>query len=456
MKFLKISSLLVLSLLLFVPAALADVECELRPNSQRVRMESEMEMLAALTLRCESEAGNLDSTTDGEGGLVLVDSDITADGDARSTFDLELVFSGDVINDEDTGMPTLWIVDVADATAARTVPDPNPGGLSATDADGNRMPAPMARVGSDSVYWEGIRFPESWAGETRGTLDIAMIYMDASSIDGERLEATLDMAGMNLNGDEVLTAEAGPVTVARVDQALNLSFAEDNKAAKFNACEPGSATISVTLEEGYRMAWDPMNDILLKTSSGKISASDTGIFDVTGEGDADEIIIDVSSTDADDSGDIAIKFEPAAGGTVGDDITLSAMILPMRRSMESFGYSAQLVVGTYSACEGDKLFFPFVTSMSGWDTGIVVSNNSKVDGSCYLNWGDMDLDDDEMEALSTVDVDAKDHMTFLVSAQRGADYNGSLGVQCSFSSATGYVFLSDVANSIGQGYLVKP
>ena len=47
MKYLKISSLLVLSLLLFVPAALADVECELRPNSQRIRMESENEELGA-------------------------------------------------------------------------------------------------------------------------------------------------------------------------------------------------------------------------------------------------------------------------------------------------------------------------------------------------------------------------------------------------------------------------
>ena len=455
MKFLKISSLLVLSLLLFVPAALADVTCELRPNSQRVRMESEMEMLAALTLRCESEAGTLDSTTDGEGGLVLVDAVDDPIVDNRSTFDLELVFSGDVMNDEDTGMPTLWLMDATaarDAVAATT----SAALVTATDADGNRMPAPEATVGSDSVYWEGIPFPQTWVGETRGTLDIAMIYMDASSIEGERLEATLDMAGMGLRGDEVLTAEAGPVTVARVDQALGLSFAEDEKAAKFNACEPGSATITVTLEEGYRMAWMDENDILLKTSSGKISAKDTGIFDVTGEGDADEIIIDVEPTSGDDTADLAIKFEPAAGGTVGDDIMLYAMILPMRRSDESFGYSAQLVVGTYSACEGDKLFFPFVTSMSGWDTGIVVSNNSKVDGSCYLNWGDMDLDDDEMEALSTVDVDAKGHMTFLVSAQRGADYNGSLGVQCSFSSATGYVFLSDVANSIGQGYLVKP
>ena len=92
--------------------------------------------------------------------------------------------------------------------------------------------------------------------------------------------------------------------------------------------------------------------------------------------------------------------------------------------------------------------------MTGWDTGIVVSNDSKVGGSCSLNWGNMDLDDDQMAALSTIDVDGKDHMAFLVSDKRGADYSGSLGVVCSFSEVTGYVFLSDTANNIGQGYLV--
>ena len=133
------------------------------------------------------------------------------------------------------------------------------------------------------------------------------------------------------------------------------------------------------------------------------------------------------------------------------DITLSAMFLPMRASDESFIKSAELVVGSFDVCKGDGLFFPFVTTMTGWDTGIVVVNDSKVDGSCSLNWGNMDLDDDEMAALSTIDVDGKDHTAFLVSMQRSADYSGSLGVQCTFSGATGYVFLSDAANGIGQG-----
>ena len=45
MKYLKISSLLVLSLLLFVPAALADVTCEVLQAFPVIRAESLIEML---------------------------------------------------------------------------------------------------------------------------------------------------------------------------------------------------------------------------------------------------------------------------------------------------------------------------------------------------------------------------------------------------------------------------
>ena len=461
MKYLKISSLLVLSLLLFAPQALADVECELRPSSQRVRMESQMEMLAALTVRCETEGeGALNLETGG--GLVLTDSDVTeaaTEGDpldARSTFDLEVVFSGDVLSGDDIMPPTLWILD---AEAARVAAGEGvTTGVAATDADGNRMPAPEATVGSDSVYWEGIRFPEEWDGESRGTFTIAMIYIDASTIGGERLEATVDMAGMNLSGDNVLSSEPGPVSVARVDQALDLSFAEDEKAAEFNACEPGDATISVTLEEGYRMAWMDDNDISLTTSSGKISAKDTGIFDVTGEGGAGELVIDVEPTSGDDSGDIAIKFEPAAGGTVGDDITLSAMILPARRTDESFAYSAELVVGSYVACTGDTLVFPFISNMGGFDTGVVLVNDSKVDGECSLFWDGVMLTNDDDEVVvadrDMMDVDSKDQTAFILSMQNGG-FQGLLSAECSFSSAYGYAYITDTSGTGAQGYLAE-
>ena len=458
MKYLKISSSLVVSLSLFAPAAWADVTCELRPSSQRIRMESQFEMLGTptrpLTVLCESTTGNLDSAVAGEGGLVL--DDAPAAGDQRSTFDLELQFSGEISNTDDMEVTLLLDEGAADRTAVAA--SATTALVTATDADGNRSPAPVAELGRNSAYWEDIAFPQSWAGNPRGTFTITGIYIDASTIGDDRLEGTVDMTGEDLLGTEDLDTEDGPVSVARVDQGLSVMFDDDvdnNKANDaINACQPEKFTRTFVFEEGFRDAWADGNDILLTVSSGTISAEDKGVFDVTAQGGAGELIIDVAPTSGDDTTSLAIEFAPAEG-EVGDDLILTAELLPTRQSEESFVASGSVDVGTYVTCVGDKLFFPFVTSMEGWDTGIVVINDSEVDGSCSLNWRNLKLDDDAMAALSTIDVDAKDYHTLVLSSQRGS-YQGSVGVQCTFKGASGYVFLSDSDSGFGQGYLIKP
>ena len=199
------------------------------------------------------------------------------------------------------------------------------------------------------------------------------------------------------------------------------------------------------------------NDILLTTSSGKISADDSGIFDVTGEGDADELIIDVTPTPSTDTADLTITFEPASGA-VGDDLTLSAMLLPERRGTnESFVVSSTLVVGSYDACTGDTLVFPFISNISGFDTGVVLINDSKVDGECSLFWDGVMLTNDDDEVVvadrDMMDVDSKDQTAFVLSMQN-AGFQGLLSVECSFSSAYGYAFITDAMGDTGaQGYL---
>jgi hypothetical protein len=446
MKYLKISSLLVLSLLLFAPAAQAVMECNLNTNLQEIRMESEAEEVKDLTVTCTWGSGDFTDTEAPSGETAAT---------GGTTFNLELDFNGMVAEhpiDEDM-MPTLWIMDVA--------ADDNEEIDAANDA-GNRIPAPMGEVSGSSVLWTNVMFPATWDNTSGASTDavanrrftIADLYVDASSVNNDRLKGAIVLTAENIDTED-------ESDVARVKQALDLELGNEQDAEKFNACEPGGKVISVNIMEGFRRAWRSnamTNDIMLMTSSGKISVDEddtpVGALDVTEEGDGDTLIIDVSGAmdSRDDSDELMIKFEPAMGGE--GNITLSAMLLPMRRTSESFMTSAELIVGSFDVCKGDGLFFPFVTTMSGWDTGVVVSNDSKVDGSCSLNWGNMDLDDDEMEALSTIDVDSKDFMSFLVSMQRGADYSGSVGVQCTFSGVTGYVFLSDTANNIGQGYLV--
>ena len=177
MKYLKISSLLVLSLLLFVPAALADVECELRPNSQRIRMESENEECWA-----PSPSGARRCTAVSQRRYVNA-------GD--STFDLEVEFNGMLSNDEDMP-PTLWLVDVPTGGAdlddvSRPADADNPSTVRGRCRA--RLPAPMGEVSGDTVYWEDIRVSRYLAtGTNSETFTIAMVYIDATSVGDDRLE----------------------------------------------------------------------------------------------------------------------------------------------------------------------------------------------------------------------------------------------------------------------------
>ena len=457
MKYMKLSSLLVLSLLLFAPGAWAALECEIGSSLQEIRMESMNESLNDITVTCTWGSTDIAVTAPANRAA-------DAGGDTKATgtkFDLELDFNGDLSNADDSP-PTLVLQDTGSAesdAAANAL-------IDFVNDKGVRTPAPKGQVSGGSVFWPGVVVPTTWVPASGAATDPASgrrfmikgIMIDANSVDDDRLEVTMVMTGVNTAalGGNVDTSH-DDVRVARVKQALDLEFAEDQKAVKFNACDPGSDEIAIRLVEGYPKAWTSGNDILLVTSSGKITAKDQKPFDVIDRTEDDELTVSVTQKPSvDDSANLTVMLMPEAGVDVGESITITAMLLPARGQEESFGESAKLTVGTYAACKGDSLFFPFLTTRSGWDTGIVVVNDSKVAGSCSLNWGNKDLKEEEMAALSTIDVDAKGHTAFLVSMQRGADYNGSLGVTCSFSSATGYVFLSDATNGIGQGYLVLP
>jgi hypothetical protein len=444
MKYLKISSLLVLSLLLFAPAAQADVECNLSSEGYDLRAESRHEMLGNLEVRCSWE-----------------DNDF-ADGTATSQpmFSLDITFSEDISNPDDM-QPYLEFTGMADGT----------GGTTATT---KVMPND---IGSDDIEWDDVAFPFAnadadpattwangdWEDQNSGEFWIKGVYLDASGGDDE-VTASIRMTvpSASLSSNATFDSDRDEVDVADIDAGMELSFTDKHdkgEPGKPNACNPAKFTIAVDVEEGYRSAWMAQNDILLSLSSGSMKdlakTGVTGALEDTEEGGDGELLYEVTNTSGDNTASLTIEITPVVGEE-GDDITLSAEFLPMRRSGEEFDISDELVVGTYAACKGESLFFPFVTSMSGWDTGIAITNDSKVNGSCSLNWGNIDLDEDEMEALSTIDVKSKDHAAFRASDHQTTDYSGSLGVQCTFNNAYGYIFLNDIVNGIGQGYLVTP
>ena len=166
MKYLKISSLLVLSLLLFAPAAQAAVKCDLASESHDLRAESMHEMLGALEVRCSWAANDF------------------AEGTATSDpmFDFDITFSEDITNADDM-QPYLEFKGMAD-------------GMGGDTATTKVMPDD---IGSDDIEWDDVAFPFAnnavtpattwangdWEGETSGEFWIKGVYLDASGGDDE-------------------------------------------------------------------------------------------------------------------------------------------------------------------------------------------------------------------------------------------------------------------------------
>ena len=436
MKYLKISSLLVLSLLLFAPSALAEIKCEVKRENERILVESMSAMLESLELECSWAA-----------------TDFAADDSAtdQGITEIELTFSEDLAN-KDNNPPMLKMKDpTATATTTQTAVDAiDDVEVTATEA------------GGDTVRWEDVQFPGDWdvtaiSGNTTTSIWITNVMVDATGAD-EGDEVTVDYQLEFDNADSSADIDAdGSVRVARIDQGIDAELEKDAKVTDINSCNPAKFKVKVMLTEGWSSAWDGTTDISFMIPDGKITGPATvgTLLERETSRDANVLIYSVTAKDGESSEPIIeLEITPTAGGDVGDNLDVSVMFLPTTVRGPAFKTSAEVTVGTYTPCKGESLFFPYVTSDSGWFTGIAVINDSKVDGSCSLNWGNMDLDEDEMEALSRIDVDSKDFTVVHVS-EANADYSGSLGMQCTFKEAHGFVFLSEGVQHIGQSYVVE-
>ena len=95
------------------------------------------------------------------------------------------------------------------------------------------------------------------------------------------------------------------------------------------------------------------------------------------------------------------------------------------------------------------LFYPFVTSSSGYDTGIVISNTSSGAGSCMATFSgyedSMDLGE-VMPGMQSIFL-VSDHME---------DFSGYLEVACDIESASGFAHVVDSSGLAGsQGYIAQ-
>ena len=94
-----------------------------------------------------------------------------------------------------------------------------------------------------------------------------------------------------------------------------------------------------------------------------------------------------------------------------------------------------------------KLTFPFVSSATGYDTGIVVSNTSDAGGSCTASYSGSE--DTEASPM----IEGNSHWIFLVSTHM-QDYSGRLTVTCDFGGIDGYAQINDAMGN-ANGYLPR-
>ena len=251
------------------------------------------------------------------------------------------------------------------------------------------------------------------------------------------------------------------VDIADVDPGIEeLVFTPKAKMGKPgapNACNPVKYMIEVDVEEGFRGAWGVGNDIVLSLSSGSMKdVSAAGPLEVdTRSSEADVLIYEVTDSGSRQTASLKIEITPVVGEK-DDEITLSAEFDPRRGMDEEFVVSDTLVVGTYGACEGDRLLFPFLSNMSGFDSGVALINNSDGKGECVLSWdGKVEEDYADVQERDKMDVDAKSQTVFILSTANPG-FQGLLSVVCEFKDAWGYAFITDTLSGSGaQGYVAR-
>ena len=147
--------------------------------------------------------------------------------------------------------------------------------------------------------------------------------------------------------------------------------------------------------------------------------------------------------------DLPIYFSWSGGGvSMNTDAMVYVSFYPSGGSMipRFAGASDADGVLTIEDCV-TMLTFPFVSSASGYDTGIVVSNTADASGSCTASYSGSD------DTMSSPVVEGNSHWIFLVSTHM-QDYTGRLEVECDFGGIDGYAQINDHMGN-ANGYLPR-
>lgn len=153
------------------------------------------------------------------------------------------------------------------------------------------------------------------------------------------------------------------------------------------------------------------------------------------------------------------------GSVAGSYAPISTVITPISSPAPRFTDTGSASDAfTISPCE-TRLLFPFVTSITGWDTGIAISNTSldpwgtpNQSGTCTLYFYGTPGNSNQTTSVS---IAAGQQLLMTLSGGNAAqglsavpNFTGYVFVVCNFQYAHGYAFISDLgANKFAQGYI---
>ncbi len=142
---------------------------------------------------------------------------------------------------------------------------------------------------------------------------------------------------------------------------------------------------------------------------------------------------------------VSASFHPVSNHS-GDTFMTGGADLP--RFMDA---SEAATIVTVKDCTS-QLFYPFVTSNSGYDTGIVVSNTSDEAGSCSATYSGTGAPEDAVDLGEIMPGMQSVHLV----SSHVADFSGYLTVNCNTTEASGFAHVVDTSGLAGsQGYIAE-
>ena len=102
-----------------------------------------------------------------------------------------------------------------------------------------------------------------------------------------------------------------------------------------------------------------------------------------------------------------------------------------------------------------SMMFPFLTNQAGYDTGVALTNPTKVDGSCSIEL----VANGRAAMTESMPIEAMSTIVFILSGM-AAGFQGHAEASCSFTGGSAFVFISNGFQQMGgttaaQGYVVK-